>query len=147
VIAIDHSGRLLDAALKLQKGESLKMNCAKDSPFISIPLTEIEANIDRVHFQQFTWLPNEIGVYDLIVMSCLHRLSNPKAWLIRLWEIINTRGLVIIKTNVDWDLESLKAVLGNKFTLLEHRLVRSKREGLRKSDMCHSSVTIWRTKQ
>ena len=27
---------------------------------------------------QFTWLPNEIGVYDLIVMSCLHRLSNPK---------------------------------------------------------------------
>lgn len=147
VIAIDHSGRLLDAALKLQKGESLKMNCAKDSPFISIPLSEIEANIDRVQFQQFTWLPNEIGVYDLIVMSCLHRLSNPRAWLIRLWEIINSRGLVIIKTNVDWDLESLKAVLGNKFTLLEQRLVRSKREGLRKSDMCHSSVTIWRTKQ
>lgn len=34
-----------------------------------------------------------------------------------------------------------------RFTLLEQRLVRSKREGLRKSDMCHSSVTIWRTKQ
>ena len=52
VTAIDHSGRLLDAALKLQQGESLEMNCAKDSPFISIPLSEIEANIDRVQFQQ-----------------------------------------------------------------------------------------------
>lgn len=52
VFAIDHSGRLLDAALKLQQGKSLEINCAKDSPFISIPLNEIEANIDRVQFQQ-----------------------------------------------------------------------------------------------
>lgn len=96
---------------------------------------------------QFTWLPNEIGVYDVIVMPCLHRLANVKAWLIRLWEIINPKGLLIIKTNITWDLESLKAVLGNRFSLLELRLVKSKREGLRKSDMCHSSVTIWRSKQ
>ena len=34
-----------------------------------------------------------------------------------------------------------------RFSLLELRLVKSKREGLRKSDMCHSSVTIWRSKQ
>ena len=31
-----------------------------------------------------------------------------------------------------------------RFELLETRLVSSKREGLGKSDMCHSSVTIWR---
>jgi len=146
VIAIDHSGRLLDAALKIQQGKSLEMKDAKDLPLVNIPLDEIEANIDRVQFQQFTWLPNEIGVYDLIVMSCLNRLSNPKAWLVRLWEIINPRGLVVIKTNVYWDLESLRAVLGTKFDLLETRLVPSRREGLRKSDMCHSSVTIWRLK-
>ncbi|KAJ7357749.1 hypothetical protein OS493_023223 [Desmophyllum pertusum] len=143
VIAIDHSGRLLDAALKLQQGKSLEIKCAKEL-LISIPLNEIEANFDRVQFQQFTWLPNEIGVYDVIVMPCLHRLANPKAWLNRLWEIINPRGLVFIKTNVDWDLQSLRAVLGNKFTLLEQCTVSGKREGLRKSDMCHSSVTIWR---
>ena len=39
---------------------------------------------------QFTWLPNEIGVYDLIVMLSLQRLSNPKGkkfWvIIRFWE-------------------------------------------------------------
>ena len=52
VIAIDHSGRLLDAALKLQQGKSLQMNFAKDSPFIIIPLSEIKANTDRVQFHQ-----------------------------------------------------------------------------------------------
>ena len=52
VIAIDHSGRLLDAALKLQQGKSLQLNCTKDSPSIHIPLSEIKANIDRVQFQQ-----------------------------------------------------------------------------------------------
>ena len=63
VIAIDHSGRLLDTALKLQEGKSLQMNCAKDSPLISIPLSEIEANIDRVQFQQVSvsWNLSEIS--------------------------------------------------------------------------------------
>ncbi|XP_073227915.1 uncharacterized protein [Porites lutea] len=144
VIAIDHSGRLLDAAMKIQQGKSLEIKGARDLPFVNIPLDEIKANVDRVQFQQFTWLPNEIGVYDLIVMLSLQRLSNPKAWLVRLWEIMNSGGILIIKTNVSWNLESLRAVLGTKFELVETRLVSSKREGLRKSDMCHSSVTIWR---
>ena len=52
VVAIDHSGRLLDAALKLQQGKSLEIKCAQDLPFISIPLDEIEANVDQVQFQQ-----------------------------------------------------------------------------------------------
>ncbi|XP_022795566.1 uncharacterized protein LOC111334145 isoform X1 [Stylophora pistillata] len=147
VIAIDHSGRLLDAALKIQQGKSLEITSALDKHLSGIPLNKIVANTEKVMFQQFTWLPNEIGTYDVIVMSCLHRLANVKAWLIRLWDIISPKGLLIIKTNITWDLESLKAVLGNKFSLLELRLVKSKREGLRKSDMCHSSVTIWRSKQ
>ena len=44
-------------------------------------------------FLQFTWLPNEIGVYDLIVMLSLQRLSNPKGkrfWIIILfWETVH----------------------------------------------------------
>ena len=62
VIAIDHSGRLLDAALKLQQGASLGMKCSKYSPFISIPLNEIEANIDRVQFQQVSVSCNQESV-------------------------------------------------------------------------------------
>lgn len=147
VIAIDHSGRLLDAALKIQQGKSLEITSSLDKHLSGIPLNKIMADTEKVMFQQFTWLPNEIGSYDVIVMSCLHRLANVKAWLIRLWEIINPKGLLIIKTNIAWNLESLIAVLGNRFSLLELRQVKSKREGLRKSDMCHSSVTIWRSKQ
>jgi len=62
VIAIDHSGRLLDAAIKIQQGETLENNSGKDLPLINIPLAEIEANTNRVTFKQFNWLPNEIGV-------------------------------------------------------------------------------------
>ncbi|CAH3196614.1 unnamed protein product [Porites evermanni] len=126
VIAIDHGGRLLDAAMKIQQGKSLEIKGARDLPFVNIPLDEIKANVDRVQFQQFTWLPNEIGVYDLIVMLSLQRLSNRKAWLVRLWEIMNSGGILIIKINVSWDLESLRAVMGAKFELLETRLVSSK---------------------
>ena len=59
MIAIDHSGRLLDAALKIQQGKSLEMKDAKDLPLVNIPLDEIEANIDRVQFQQVSVQTNE----------------------------------------------------------------------------------------
>ena len=52
MIAIDHSGRLLDAAIKIQQGKSLEIKDAKDLPIINIPLDKIEANVDRVQFQQ-----------------------------------------------------------------------------------------------
>ena len=52
VIAIDHSGRLLDAAMKIQQGKSLEIKGARDLPFVNIPLDEIKANVDRVQFQQ-----------------------------------------------------------------------------------------------
>jgi len=52
VIAIDHGGRLLDAAIKIQQGETLENNSAKDWPLINIPPTEIEANTNAVTFKQ-----------------------------------------------------------------------------------------------
>ena len=52
MIAIDHSGRLLDAAMKIQQGKSLEIKGARDLPFVNIPLDEIKANVDRVQFQQ-----------------------------------------------------------------------------------------------
>ena len=52
MIAIDHSGRLLDAAIKIQQGKPLKFSGAKDLPLVTVPLAEIEANIERVQFQQ-----------------------------------------------------------------------------------------------
>ena len=52
MIAIDHSGRLLDAAMKIQQGKSLEIKGTRDLPFVNIPLDEIKANVDRVQFQQ-----------------------------------------------------------------------------------------------
>lgn len=52
VIAIDHSGRLLDAALKIQQGKSLEITSALDKRFSSIPLNKIIAETEKVLFQQ-----------------------------------------------------------------------------------------------
>lgn len=52
MIAIDHSGRLLDAALKIQQGESLEITSALDKRFSSIPLNKIIAETQKVLFQQ-----------------------------------------------------------------------------------------------
>ena len=52
MFAVDHSGRLLDAAIKIQQGKPLKFNEAKDLPLVTVPLEEIEANIERVQFKQ-----------------------------------------------------------------------------------------------
>lgn len=52
MIAIDHSGRLLDAALKIQQGKSLEITSALDKGFSSIPLNKIIAETEKVLFQQ-----------------------------------------------------------------------------------------------
>lgn len=50
----------------------------------------------------------------LIITDILLAFSVFLAWLVRLWEIMNSGGILIIKTNVSWDLESLRAVLGTR---------------------------------
>ena len=52
IIAIDHSGRLLDAAIRIQKGKTLDIKGTRDLPCTIVPLDEIKANIERVQFQQ-----------------------------------------------------------------------------------------------
>lgn len=146
VSAIDHSGRLIDAAIRIQEGKVLNIKGAGELLKVNISLDEIKPNIDRVKFQQLTWLPNEIGMFDFIIVSQLHRLSNPKAWLIRLWEIIDPKGLLLIKTNAQWDIEALKAILGSKFKLLESHVASEAREGLSKCVRSRSSISIWRLK-
>ena len=49
-----------------------------------------------------------------LIINILLAFSLFLAWLVRLWEIMNSGGILIIKTNVSWDLESLRAVLGTK---------------------------------
>lgn len=81
--------------------KALVMQAIRTLQRIASRVPEVEAVIVEVFFLfpfcyfllQFTWLPNEIGVYDLIVMLSLQRLSNPKGkkfWvIIRFWETIH----------------------------------------------------------
>ena len=55
-----------------------------------------------------------ISPFTGLLINILPAFSVFLAWLVRLWEIMNSGGILIIKTNVSWDLESLKAVLGTR---------------------------------
>ena len=55
-----------------------------------------------------------ISPFTGLLINILLAFSLFLAWLVRLWEIMNSGGILIIKTNVSWDLESLRAVLGTK---------------------------------
>ena len=45
-----------------------------------------------------TWVPNELEGYDFVVIEFLHRLSEPRGWLVKLWECLVPGGMVIILT-------------------------------------------------
>ena len=55
-----------------------------------------------------------ISPFTGLLIDILLAFSVFLAWLVRLWEIMNSGGILMIKTNVSWDLESLRAVLGTK---------------------------------
>ncbi len=45
-----------------------------------------------------TWVPNELEGYNCIVVEFLDRLSEPKGWLIKLWEVLDPQGVLVIVT-------------------------------------------------
>ncbi|XP_789318.3 ergothioneine biosynthesis protein 1 isoform X2 [Strongylocentrotus purpuratus] len=73
----------------------------------------------RITMKQFTWIPNEVSGFDLVVHHCLERVQNKKAWLIRLWEILNPNGIVVISGLGDWTREKLEPMVGDKLRYLE----------------------------
>lgn len=62
----------------------------------------------------FTTKKLMISPFTGLLINILLAFAVFLAWLVRLWEIMNSGGILIIKTNVSWDLESLRAVLGTK---------------------------------
>lgn len=49
-------------------------------------------------FPQMTWVPNELEGYNCIVVEFLDRLAEPKGWLIKLWEVLDPQGVLVIVT-------------------------------------------------
>lgn len=58
-----------------------------------------------------TWVPNELEGYDVILIEFLHRLSEPKGWLIKLWECLRAGGLVVVASNGKWDRPLLQTYI------------------------------------
>nr|AMM72581.1 5-histidylcysteine sulfoxide synthase [Paracentrotus lividus] len=73
----------------------------------------------RVTLKQFTWIPNELSGFDLVVHHCLDRVPNKRAWLIRLWEILMPNGIVVISGLGDWTKEKLEPIIGDKLRCME----------------------------
>ncbi|GFS25440.1 ergothioneine synthase-like protein 039 [Elysia marginata] len=89
----------------------------------------------------FTWVANEVDVHDLVLISHLDRVQNAKAWLVRLWEVVNPRGVVVIVSKDEvWTKDSLDAVLSNRLRFVgEQDLPYTDSKGQRTA-----SVTLWK---
>ncbi|KAI8773997.1 meiotically up-regulated gene 158 protein [Biomphalaria glabrata] len=135
VLGIESCGRLLDAALKLQNGDEIIL---KDRKIIKL---SDDYNPNRVIFKQLTWVPNEVDSHDLTLVTHLHRVQNPKAWLARLWEITKLEGIVVIASpEREWNKERLKHFLHHRLTCVSNEEVTYQE----KDELKSAVVTIWR---
>ncbi|XP_031552962.1 ergothioneine biosynthesis protein 1-like [Actinia tenebrosa] len=141
VLGIDYSARLVDTALKLQKEGRVKLTDYDSSVYIPD-----KSRAERITFKQLSWLPNEVGSFNLVAFSGLARLVCPKAWLVRMREIVKPQGLLIITPCEDCDAEKIAEYLGNRFTLIEKikiSIEHGNDEDMHVRDSCQSNVLIW----
>ena len=58
-----------------------------------------------------TWVPNELEDYNCIVFEFIDRLSEPRGWLIKLWECLASQGVVVIVTPKQGGREAIQTHL------------------------------------
>ena len=70
-----------------------------------------------------TWVPNELEGYDFVLVDFLDRLSEPKGWLIKLWECLLPQGVVAIASGESgrWDQPCLQGYIGKWYVVLVSR--------------------------
>lgn len=137
VLGVEMCGRLIDAAMRLQSGRHLTFKNGKD-----VKLEE-EYNLDIIIFKQLTWVPNEIDSHDLVLITHLDRVQNPKAWLVRLWEITKPHGIAVIASkDGSWGKERLQHHLHHRLKCVSSQEIPYEdRDG-----EGNAVVTIWKYK-
>eukprot|EP00731_Ephydatia_muelleri_P028971 Em0020g615a len=93
VVGIDYCGRFIDAAKRIQT--KIAHGQFTDGLHLMDP-TDVEASC--IEFKQLTWIPKVVSPTDLVLFEFLERLSNPKAWICRLWECVKPNSFLIILT-------------------------------------------------
>lgn len=123
IVGIETSSRLVDEAMR--RLESCK-------------------GAEKVIFKQFTWIPNEVGHFDIVLFSSVDRMSNVKAWTSRLDEVVTTGGMVVlVSADSKYSTQGLQLIMPARFTLQDERdLSWSRGVG----DLVHSAkLTVWRS--
>ena len=59
-----------------------------------------------------TWVPNEVENYDLVVFEFLDRLTEPKGWLLKLWESVSPKALTVFAASEKWDQKRISSYIG-----------------------------------
>ncbi|XP_078074416.1 uncharacterized protein LOC144497273 isoform X1 [Mustelus asterias] len=132
VIGIDYCGRFIETA------QQLKCSGYQNSE-IKVP---DYLDRERVVFKQLTWIPNEVGHHSFILLDFLDRTFNPSAWLVRLSQVVQAKGLVVIASE-KWSRNNLHQrfqELRKQLSFVEQREIESRgKEGKRVT-----FVTIWK---
>lgn len=138
VLAVEYSGRLVDVGERLLKQGELSYIGAETGPtLVSIDET---SNPKKITYKQFTWLPNEIGSHDVVLLTFLDRVNNPKAWLVRLWEVTLSSGIMVVVSRDGWNADKLENIIGNRMRLLSRDVMRfTSNSGASTAD-----VSVWR---
>ncbi|GFO10818.1 5-histidylcysteine sulfoxide synthase [Plakobranchus ocellatus] len=135
VLGLEPFARLIDTAIGLQNGRSVAL---KDGSPVTLAS---DYNLDRITFKQFTWIANEVESHDLVLLTNLDRVANAKAWLIRLWEITNPEGLVVIASkDKAWGKEALEGFLDNRLKCVGENQMSFENP----SGQEYATVTFWK---
>ncbi|XP_072040872.1 LOW QUALITY PROTEIN: uncharacterized protein [Amphiura filiformis] len=158
IIGTDICGQFIDAAEKLRQNGCLSYHqTCDDSPIAKQPKLNCNSHTNgdthmvqakvmckfdqtKIGFKQFTWLPNELAAFDLVIQRSLHRVQNKKAWLLRLGDIIVPTGLVIIVCTDDWTERDIMPTVNGRLKLVETTKMQYKEDGEEKSAL----LTAWK---
>ncbi len=67
-------------------------------------------------------MSNEIVGYDVVVFEFIDRLSEPRGWLLKLWEVVVSGGVVIFITapTSNWDQATIGDIISNRQAYLQY---------------------------
>jgi 5-histidylcysteine sulfoxide synthase len=129
VLGVDYSGILVDAAMKIQEGNTVTTSDGKEISLNGY----LGVTTSRAVFKQLSWIPNEICGFNLAMFTFLDRVNNPIGWLRKAWEVLSSDGVMVIASE-KWNGELLLPYLDKWFNLKSE------------DSVAGSAVTAWSLK-
>ena len=69
---------------------------------------------------QLTWVPNELEGFDVAVFESVERLSEPRGWLYKLWEVVLPGGLLVFSSShSSWNPSHTLSFIGQWYSLYD----------------------------